>query len=93
MESLIASELLACNIACEVQRRNVGNIFPPLPSHSYSYGRMSALFHFTKFSSLQAHRNKKESIFKGCGPSSLSTMLCVPIKHFMCKAYNHFRIN
>jgi len=32
MDSLIASDLLACNIACKVQRRNVGNIFPPLPS-------------------------------------------------------------
>jgi len=32
MESLVASHLLACNIACKVQRRNVENIFPPLPS-------------------------------------------------------------
>lgn len=31
MDSLIASELLACNIAWHVQRRNVGNVFPPLP--------------------------------------------------------------
>lgn len=32
MDSLITSDLLACNIACQVQRRNVRNIFPPLPS-------------------------------------------------------------
>jgi hypothetical protein len=94
MESLIASELLACNIAGHVQRRNVENVFPPLSSLLILILMEECQHFFTSLSFLPyRHMEIKKKVSSKVGPPSLSTTPCVPSKHFLPKAYNHCRIH